>query len=109
MSNAIWLGITVIAVLTFLIRFAPLGFDKVRNSNYARQTAWLDALGPCLLASMALVILFPAAKEAIATETLLPFIGGVSATVIMMLIRRDGGLAVMAGVFTWWIIRVAGQ
>jgi branched-subunit amino acid transport protein len=108
MSNSIWLGIFIIALLTFLTRFAPLSFDKGRHHKFARQTAWLDALGPCLLASMALVILFPAAKEAIATGTLMSFIGGVSATVVMMLIRRDGGLAVMAGVLAWWIVRVAG-
>jgi branched-subunit amino acid transport protein len=107
MSFTVWLGICIIAGLTFLTRFAPLVLNKKENSKLGEQSAWLEALGPCLLASMALVILFPTAKDAVSSGTLLPFIGGVTATSVIMLFRRDGGLAVLFGVVTWWIIQVS--
>ena len=62
-----------------------------------------DALGPCILAAIAVAVLLPEARAALAADSWRPFALGSAAAAAVMLWRRDAGLATLAGVAAYWL------
>ena len=102
MSAALWLAFIVIGALTYLTRALPL--LSRRRGIGAPPPAWLDALGPCILAAIAVAVLLPEASAALAAGAWRPFaLGSAAAAAAIMLWRRDAGLATLAGVAAYWL------
>lgn len=101
LSAALWLAFAVIGALTYLTRALPL-LSRRRGSG-APPPAWLDALGPCILAAIAVAVLLPEARAALAADSWRPFALGSAAAAAVMLWRRDAGLATLAGVAAYWL------
>lgn len=108
LTPALWVAVLAIAVATYLTRALPFllharrrrGQDAGGQDAGARGAApaWLDALGPCILAAMGAAILWPEAGRAAAESRLGPFLAGLAAAAVVMLARRDAGLATLAGI-----------
>ncbi len=101
----LWIAIAAIGAFTAVTRIAPMFFIGRRKENRERpRAAWLDALGPCLLAAMAAVVILPhvqfSAGERATSATAISF--GVVATI--MLIRRDPGLATIGGMLVYFLL-----
>lgn len=99
MTTTLWIAVAVIAVVTYLTRAIP--FLWRRGASPGPAPAWLDALGPAILAAMGTAILWPEGARAAAAGTLGPFIAGLAAAAGMMLWRRDAGLATLAGIVAY--------
>lgn len=98
--TAFWIAIIVIGIVTYATRVLPFFTPRVRNR---RPPAWLDALGPSLLAAMAVTIFAPQASLALAHGTLLVYLAGITAAVFAMKLFNDPGFATLAGVLGWWL------
>lgn len=92
----LWGLILIIGAVTYLTRALPL-LMRPRAGGDRTPPAWLDALGPCILAAIAVSVLLPEARAAIDTGAALPFALGSAAAAGTMLWRRDAGLATLAG------------
>lgn len=103
MTGALWAAFIVIGAVTYLTRALPLLRDRRSGAPDAPPPAWLDALGPCILAAIAVAVLLPEARAAIAGGSLRPFALGAFAAAAAMLWRRDAGLATVAGVLAYWL------
>ena len=103
MSTELWIAFVVIGVLTYLTRALPLLLNRRSKGADAPPPAWLDALGPCILAAIAVAVLLPEASAALAADAWRPFALGSVAAAAVMLWRRDAGLATLAGVAAYWL------
>lgn len=103
MTTALWAAFVVIGAVTYLTRALPLLRDRRSDAADAPPPAWLDALGPCILAASAVTVLLPEARGALAGGSLRPFALGALAAAAVMLWRRDAGLATVAGVLAYWL------
>lgn len=103
MTTALWGAFVVIGAVTYLTRALPLLRDRRSGSADGPPPAWLDALGPCILAAIAVAVLLPEARAAVAGGSLRPFALGSAAAAAVMLWRRDAGLATVAGVLACWL------
>lgn len=105
MTSMLWIAVAVIAVATYLSRALPFLLYKDDQRSTQRQTpAWLDALGPCILAAMGAAILWPEAGKAASSGTLPQFLAGLAAAALVMLMRRDAGLATLAGIIGYALV-----
>ena len=102
MTPGLWVAFVVIGAVTYLTRALPL-LRELSGTADAPPPAWLDALGPCILAAIAVAVLLPEARGAWAEGSLGPFALGSGAAAAMMLWRRDAGLATVAGVVAYWL------
>ncbi|WP_273503204.1 AzlD domain-containing protein [Paracoccus sphaerophysae] len=101
MTPALWIAVGAIAVATYLTRALPFLLAERRRGGDRKPgpaPAWLDALGPCILAAMGAAILWPEAGKAAASGNLAQFLSGLAAAAAIMLWRRDAGLATLAGI-----------
>lgn len=100
----LWIAVMAIGVYTGATRIAPLLITGRRKENGVRRPAWLNALGPCLLAAMAAVVILPyvqtSAEEASMAATSLAF----AVVAIVMMIRRDPGLATIGGMLAYFLM-----
>ena len=96
MTTALWICVAIIAVVTYLTRALPFLWRHAPKGGPA--PAWLDALGPAILAAMGTAILWPEGAKAAASGTLTQFLTGLSAAAAVMIWRRDAGLATLAGI-----------
>lgn len=103
MSGVLWVAFAVIGAVTYLTRALPLLFDRRADRGDGPPPAWLDALGPCILAAIAVTVLLPEARAALADGAWRPFALGSAAAAAAMLWRRDAGLATLAGVAGYWL------
>ena len=102
MTPGLWVAFVVIGAVTYLTRALPLLRERSGTAD-APPPAWLDALGPCILAAIDVAVLLPEARGAWAEGSLGPFALGSGAAAAMMLWRRDAGLATVAGVVAYWL------
>lgn len=100
-GGALWGLMAVIGAVTYLTRVIPL--LSRRRAGTAAPPPWLEALGPCILAAIAVSVLLPEARSALAAGTIRPFALGGAAAAAMMIWRRDAGLATVAGVAAYWL------
>ena len=103
MTAALWVAFVVIGAVTYLTRALPLLRLRRNEAPDGPAPAWLDALGPCILAAIAVAVLLPEARGALAQGSLRPFAFGSAAAAAAMLWRRDAGLATVAGVLAYWL------
>lgn len=99
-----WFAVLIIGGMTYATRVLPLIWPARRFSSSTRRPQWLEALGPCLLTSMAVTVIFPAVTDAADQTALLPLICGFAAVGAVMLLRSDPGLATLAGMMVWWLM-----
>lgn len=102
MTAAFWLTVALIGGATIAARLLPLLW-RGHSREDARAPAWLNALGPCLLTAMGVAVLLPEAVDAVGSGRARAFLGGAGAAAGAMLLRRDPGLAALAGVAGWWL------
>lgn len=102
--NAFWIAIIVIGIFTYVSRVLPF-FTPRRRSG--RPPAWLDALGPALLAAMAVTIFAPQAGAALAHGTLAVYLVGLATAALVMMFSKDPGFATLGGVLGWWLASLA--
>lgn len=106
MTGTLWLAVALIGAVTLAARLLPLLW-RGQADDGAGPPAWLDALGPCLLTAMGVAVLLPEGMAAAGTGDTLSFLGGVGAAAGVMWMRRDPGLAAIAGVLGWWLAGAA--
>lgn len=105
MTPVLWFTVGVIAIMTYLSRALPFMLYRRERRQARRQPpAWLDSLGPCILAAMGAAILWPEAGKAAADGTLPQFLTGLGAAAAVMLTRRDAGLATLAGIIAFALV-----
>ncbi|MEG9861226.1 MAG: AzlD domain-containing protein [Parvularculales bacterium] len=100
--TTLWIIIVIIGVATYITRAAPL-FWRSRGHAHRQPPAWLFLLGPCLLAAMAVTIIAPFLSTSIENSTLLPVGFGFAAVAASMLVRKDPGIATLAGVLAYFV------
>lgn len=103
MTPALWAACAVIGAVTYLTRALPLLMDRREGDAGRPPPPWLDALGPCILAAIAVAVLLPEAHAAATGGALRPFSVGSALAAAVMLWRRDAGLATLAGVAGYWL------
>ncbi len=114
----LWIAIAVVGVFTAATRIVPLFLAGRKPSAGRRRPDWLEALGPCLLAAMAVVVMLPALQAggdpagvagagsslAMALEGRLVTLASFGVVAASMLIRRDPGLATIAGMVAYFLL-----
>nr|WP_255440519.1 AzlD domain-containing protein [Paracoccus sp. MC1854] len=101
-TAALWVAFVAIGAVTYLTRALPLLRDHP-GKGARPPPAWMEALGPCILAAIAVAVLLPEARGALAQGSLRPFLLGAAAAGAAMRWRRDAGLATLAGVAAYWL------
>lgn len=104
--TALWISILVIGVATYATRVLPLFWVGSRGEDRTRSF-WLDRLGPCLLAAMAMAVILPMFIQSESPSDLLASTGGVIAAGGAMWLRRDPGMATLIGVVAFYIIHTS--
>lgn len=102
MTPLLWGAVALIGAATLAARLLPLLWRGQADEG-ARSPAWLQALGPCLLTAMGVAVLLPEGMGALQTGQMPEFLGGTAAAAAAMALRRDPGLAAIAGVAGWWL------
>lgn len=102
MTSSLWVAVALTGAATLAARLLPLLW-RGRTRETANAPGWLNALGPCLLTAMAVAVLLPKAVYAIEGGRIMAFFGGAGAAATAMALRRDPGLAALAGVAGWWL------
>lgn len=99
-SDLAWLAVIGMALITYLTRALPFAVKKAQPSERENSSPALAALGPSLLAAIAVVTVIPGLREAMHTgyAAQLSYLLGVAATLVALRLTRNAGLAVMAGV-----------
>ncbi len=107
-----WLAIVGMALITYFTRAVPFLFRKVKSNlpQSDETSSVLAALGPSLLAAIAVVTILPGLQNAINTgyTPLLSYLIGMVITILVLRIFHNAGLAVMAGVGIYFIIALIG-
>lgn len=106
MSTDLWLTIIIIGAVTYATRVIPLFWRRLTDPM-KQQSSWLDRLGPCLLSSMAVVVILPAFAGSAFPMEALAAACGLLATSGSMWVRRDPGLATLLGMITFSIVSAA--
>ncbi len=101
--TTLWIAITIIGVATYATRVVPL-FWLRPNGVRKQRSSWLERLGPCLLAAMAVSIILPTLAPTKDPLAILAAAGGLMSTAGSMWFRRDPGLATVIGVTTFYMI-----
>jgi branched-subunit amino acid transport protein len=102
MTPILWMTAALIGAATLIARLAPLLW-RGRGREDAATPGWIGALGPCLLTAMGMAVLLPEALGAWETGRGAALLGGTGAAALAMMLRRDPGLAALAGVAGWWV------
>jgi branched-subunit amino acid transport protein len=101
--NTIWITIVIIGIATYATRCLPLFWLKPRD-HVQPQSSWLNRLGPCLLASMAVAVIQPIfTQDKEFLETVAAMVGLVAAGGFMWL-RRDPGIATLVGMIVYYVV-----
>ncbi len=101
--NILWITIAIVGVATYATRVLPLLWLKSNDQNKSRPL-WLDRLGPCLLAAMAIVVIMPNFSQFKETFEILAAAGGLMAAGSSMWFRRDPGIATLVGMLTFYML-----
>lgn len=101
--TALWVTITIIGLATYATRVVPL-FWLRPNGHERPRSSWLDRLGPCLLAAMAIAVILPTFDHAEGSFEFLATMGGLMAAGGSMWFRRDPGLATLVGMIAFYVI-----
>ena len=101
--SALWITILVVGVATYATRVFPL-FWLQPNGEHKMQSSWLNHLGPCLLAAMAVAVILPTFTQPKGTLNALAASVGLIASGGSMWLRRDPGLATVIGMITFYVI-----
>ena len=101
--NTLWLTILLIGLATYLARALPLFWQPRQSANRSRA-AWLDRLGPCLLAAMAATVILPIFMASAEDGSTLEVLFGLAAVAIAMQIRNDPGIATLAGIVVYFLM-----
>lgn len=104
MIMELWVAIMAIGVCTGATRIAPLFFAGRRKENDVRRPAWLNSLGPCLLAAMAVVAILPVVQSSVREESITPTAISFAVVAAVMIIRRDPGLATIGGMLAYFLL-----
>ena len=102
--TTLWLAIIAIGALTCAMRIAPLFLAKYRKQTNGQRPAWLDALGPCLLSAMATVVILPYVQSTQEGGLNMATAVAFGVVAIIMLLRRDPGLATIGGVLAYFLL-----
>lgn len=102
----LWIAIIAIGICTYGMRVIPLFLKRQRKKEEFRRAGWLDALGPCLLAAMAAVVILQHIQDA-ATLRATPLSIAIPFAVVaaVMMIRRDPGLATIGGMLAYFLLQ----
>lgn len=100
--TTLWITIMLIGVATCATRVLPL-FLTGKNSKSKARPYWLENLGPCLLASMATVVILHSFRTAVGGGTITAEGLGLAAVAFVMTFRRDPGIATLAGMLTYFL------
>lgn len=102
-SSELWLAIAAISALTYLSRVLPFVFGSAPVFRPASPAAGvLSILGPALLAALGAATVVPGFVDALKADRGWIFLLGASVTVVATLWRREPGLAVLAGIATFY-------
>lgn len=102
MTTGLWIAVIVIGAVTYLSRALPFLIRLTGNASPTTK-ARLAALGPCLLAGMAAVAFSGEFQAAVSGGKMTPLIAGTVLAVLSMSVKRDPGIAAIAGVVGWWV------
>jgi branched-subunit amino acid transport protein len=97
----LWITILVVGLATYATRAVPLFWR--RGVIHRQRPAWLDRLGPCLLAAMAAAVILPDLAIDGTDGRLLPFLLGLVGVWVAMRIARDPGLATLSGMVVYFV------
>ena len=104
MAEGLWIAIALIGAATYATRAAPfLLKSRDTGDRTARGRDRLSAVGPCLLAAMAVTVFLSEIAETRATGSLLPLLVGSASVAVVMRAFRNPGLATLAGIVGWWL------
>ncbi|MBK5933176.1 branched-subunit amino acid transport protein AzlD [Rhodovulum imhoffii] len=101
--TALWVTITIIGIATYATRVVPLLWLRP-NGQKRLRLSWLDRLGPCLLAAMAVAVILPTFAQTEGSSEFLAAVGGLMGAVGSMCFRRDPGLATLVGIITFYLL-----
>lgn len=91
----------VVGLGTWLFRFLPTRLRGMSEVRSTRLTRALESIGPAAIVTLFIASVLP--DLAGGTQDLLPFLIGCIATVIAFLIKRNVGLATMAGALAYGV------
>lgn len=104
MMTQLWGVIIVIGIFTGATRIAPLFLAGRKKETGSRRPVWLDTLGPCLLAAMAVAVILPHMQFSMGEGSILATAISFAIVSISMIIRRDPGLATIAGMIAYFLL-----
>lgn len=99
----LWITITIIGVATYAARVLPLFWFRW-NSQDNRRSSWLNRLGPCLLAAMAVAVILPTFADPKEPLEILAAAGGLMAAGVFMRFKRNPGLATLVGMIVFYVV-----
>ena len=101
--TALWITITIIGMATYATRVVLLFWIRSSGQNNQRPS-WLDRLGPCLLASIAISVILPTFAHPEGALEILAATSGLMAAGGSMWFRRDPGLATFVGMIAFYAV-----
>lgn len=101
--TSLWAAIGFIGLVTYATRVVPLFLLRPIGGKRSRS-AWLDRLGPCLLAAMATAVIVPTFADADGLSEGLPVAAGLIAAGGSMWLRRDPGVATLVGMIAFFVV-----
>jgi branched-subunit amino acid transport protein len=101
--TSLWITITIIGAATYATRVVPL-FWLRSNGQKQYRSSWLDRLGPCLLAAMAIAVIQPTFAHSEGALEMLSATSGLMAAGGSMWFRQDPGLATLVGMIAFYVV-----
>ncbi len=101
--TALWITITIIGAATYATRVVPLLWLRP-NGQERLRSSWLNRLGPCLLAAMAIAVILPTFTRSEGALEILATTVGLVAAGASMWVRRDPGLATLVGMIAFYVV-----
>ncbi len=101
--NELWIVILAVGLFTSATRILPLFLGAGRKESSSRP-AWLDALGPCLLAAMAVAVILPELLASVAAGKGAAAVLSFGVVAAIMRFRRDPGMATLGGMLTFFLL-----
>lgn len=102
MTTGLWIAVIVIGAVTYLSRALPFLIRFTGKASPTTKTR-LAALGPCLLAGMAAAAFSGEFHAALSSGKMIPLVAGTVLAIVSMGVKRDPGIAAIAGVVGWWL------
>ena len=99
-----WIVILLIAAATYLFRSLPFLLRGNQEYRSLLVSGWMDSLGPCLIAAMAVAIFLPEFDDAVEGGYTTAFFMGVISVAIALRLSRNLGIATLCGILVFWAL-----